>query len=209
MKNFSTYINEKLKITKNMLNNQYEYVDLDLPSGTLWCDRNIGAKTETEYGDYFAWAETKPQNEYNWGSYKFGSKNNLKKYNDKDKLVNIELTDDAARVNIGSNCSIPTKKQFTELIDNTTHKLVENYNNSGVDGMLFTAKNGNTLFLPAAGFINNTSNDDISINGLYWASNIDPNDSYNAYNLFFEDDNLYIMVGVRCYGLTVRGVLNK
>jgi hypothetical protein len=209
MKTINCFISEKLKITKKMLNNQYEYVDLDLPSGTLWADRNVGAKTETEYGDYFAWGETKHKNEYSWETYKFGRANNLTKYNDKDKLTNIKLTDDPTYVNMGKNWGIPTKKQFTELIDNTTHEVVENYNNSGIDGMLFTAKNGNTLFLPCAGFINNTSNDAISVDGLYWMSNIDPNDSNNAYYLYFWDTSLYTVVTNRCYGLSVRGVLNK
>ena len=209
MKTINNFISEKLKITKKMLDNQHDYVDLCLPSGTLWADRNVGAKTETEYGDYFAWAETEPKKEYSWGSYKFGKANNLTKYNDKDKLTNIKLTDDPTYVNMGRNWSIPTKKQFTELIDNTTHEVVENYNNSGIDGMLFTAKNGNTLFLPCAGFINNTSNDAISVDGLYWMSNIDPNDSNNAYYLYFWDTSLYTVVTNRYYGLSVRAVFTK
>ena len=210
MKTINSFISEKLKITKKVLKqNQYEFIDLCLPSGTLWADRNVGAKTETEYGDYFAWAETKYKNEYSWESYKFGSKRPLKKYNDEDKLVNIKLTDDTAHVNIGNNCSIPTREQFQELLDNTTNKWVEKYNGTNVNGMLFTAKNGNTLFLPAAGFIDNTSHDDISESGLYWASNVSLNDSYYAYNLFFVTNNSYMVVIDRCYGLSVRGVLNK
>jgi hypothetical protein len=210
MKTINNFINEKLKITKKMLNNQYNYVDLGLPSGTLWADRNVGAKTETDCGDYFAWAETKSKKEYSWETYKFGSKNNLKKYNDKDKLTNIKLTDDTAQVIMGSDWSIPTKKQFQELIDNTEHEVIENYNNSNVDGMLFVSKhNDNTIFLPCAGVIKNESNDAIYVDGLYWMSNIDPNDSYNAYHLYFWDTSLYTVVTDRCYGLSVRGVCIK
>ena len=68
MKTINSFISEKLKITKKMLDNQYDYVDLDLPSGTLWAKCNVGAKTETEYGDYFAWGETKPKSTYNWAT---------------------------------------------------------------------------------------------------------------------------------------------
>lgn len=50
---------------------EHEYVDLDLPSGTLWATCNVGASTPEEYGDYFAWGETEPKREYNWSNYKW------------------------------------------------------------------------------------------------------------------------------------------
>jgi len=173
MKAINNFINEKLKITKHMINNQrdgYEYVDLDLPSGTLWAKCNVGAKTETEYGDYFAWGETKPKNEYTWENYKFGDENNLAKYNDEDKLTELELKDDAAHVNMGSAWCIPTKEQFEELFK-LDKKFIKNYNDTNVPGMLFTGENGNTLFLPAGNLhgrqINGTYD---SENGIYWAN---------------------------------------
>ena len=67
---FSTYLNTAMDGTKNMINNQHDYVDLGLPSGTLWADKNVGAKTETEYGDYFAWGEIETKEEYIWKTYK-------------------------------------------------------------------------------------------------------------------------------------------
>ena len=127
-----------------MLNDQYDYVDLGLPSGTLWAKCNVGAKTETEYGDYFAWGETKPKNEYSWKNYKFGDEHNLTKYNDEDKLTELELKDDAAHVNMGSAWCIPTTEQFEELFK-LDAKFIKNYNDTNVHGMLFTAKNGNTF----------------------------------------------------------------
>jgi hypothetical protein len=170
MKTINRFISEKLKITKNMLNNQHDYVDLGLPSGTLWAKCNVGAKTETEYGDYFAWGETKPKNEYTWENYKFGDENNLAKYNDEDKLTELELKDDAAHVNMGSAWCIPTKEQFEELFK-LDKKFIKNYNDTNVPGMLFTGENGNTLFLPAGNLhgrqINGTYD---SENGIYWAN---------------------------------------
>jgi hypothetical protein len=170
MKTINIFISEKLKITKNMLNNQHDYVDLGLPSGTLWAKCNVGAKTETEYGDYFAWGETKPKNEYTWENYKFGDENNLAKYNDEDKLTELELKDDAAHVNMGSAWCIPTKEQFEELFK-LDKKFIKNYNDTNVPGMLFTGENGNTLFLPAGNLhgrqINGTYD---SENGIYWAN---------------------------------------
>jgi hypothetical protein len=211
MKNFNQYITEKIKLSSDRFNKKInlEYVDLELPSGTLWAKCNLGASEEYEYGDYFAWGETEPKKEYTWDTYKFGKPNKLTKYNDKDKLDNIKLTDDPTHVNMGSGWSIPTKKQFVELVNNTKHEVVENYNNSGIDGMLCTAKNGNTLFLPCGGCIKNTSNDAITIDGLYWMSNIDPNDPNNAYYLYFWDTSLYTVVANRYFGLSIRGVLNK
>lgn len=43
---------------------EYEYVDLGLPSGTLWCTVNVGAKEETEYGNYYSWGEIETKNAY-------------------------------------------------------------------------------------------------------------------------------------------------
>ena len=170
MKTINRFISEKLKITKKMLDNQHEYVDLGLPSGTLWAKCNVGAKTETEYGDYFAWGETKPKNEYSWENYKFGDENNLTKYNDEDKLTELELKDDAANVNMGSAWCIPTKEQFEELFK-LDKKFIKNYNDTNVPGMLFTSENGNTLFLPAGnlhGRVIGGSYD--TENGIYWAN---------------------------------------
>ena len=59
--------------------NGHEYVDLGLPSGTLWATCNIGAASPEEHGDYFAWGETKPKDAYNWENYKYcnGTSNQL------------------------------------------------------------------------------------------------------------------------------------
>jgi hypothetical protein len=174
MKTINSFISEKLKITKNMINNQhngYEFVDLDLPSGTLWAKCNIGAEKETNYGVCFAWGETKSKKEFNWDTYfDLTVDDTFEKYNNDGGLTELELKDDAAHVNMGSAWCIPTKEQFEELFK-LDKKFIKNYNDTNVPGMLFTGENGNTLFLPAGNLhgrqINGTYD---SENGIYWAN---------------------------------------
>ena len=95
----------------------YEWVDLGLPSGTLWATCNVGANSPEEYGDYFAWGETQTKNVYNWGVYRLcgGSQNTMKKYCTNssygmvDNLTALESEDDAATVNWGSEWQTPTQ----------------------------------------------------------------------------------------------------
>ena len=172
MKKINQYIVEKIKLSNDRFvgkNNGYEWVDLGLKSGTLWAKCNVGAKTETEYGDYFAWGETKPKKEYTWENYKFGVGYNLTKYNDKDKLIELELEDDAAHVNMGSVWRIPTKEQFEELFK-LDKQFIKKYNDTNVNGILFTGVNGNILFLPA-GNLHSSRNGDNEW-GIYWSNAI-------------------------------------
>ena len=211
MKTINSFISEKLKITKNMLNNQHKYVDLDLPSGTLWATCNVGAKTETECGDYFACGETKTKNTYFWDTYKFVKVGNLTKYNDEDKLTKLEPEDDAAYVNMGDDWCIPTEEQFKELKTHTKHKWFENYNDSGKSGVLFTGENGNTIFLSANGFTMNRNNRvfDNGTFGYYYTSNISDEISKSiTFNI--DASNIgYLSSEVRFYGQNIRGVLKK
>ncbi|MDP0530686.1 hypothetical protein NLB58_02190 [Porphyromonas gingivalis] len=166
--------NEGGKVTKLP---KYEYVDLGLPSGTLWATFNVGATKPEEFGDYFAWGETTPKTTYNWETYKhcIGAPDQLIKYCGKsksgyksftDKLSILQPSDDAATANWGEEWRMPIEDEWDELRENTS-SIWTTLN--GVKGMLFTARNGNTLFLPAAG--NREGNtlrcDD---EGLYWSS---------------------------------------
>ena len=215
MKNFNTYISEKLKITKHMINNQrdgYEYVDLDLPSGTLWAKCNIGAADEHEYGDYFAWGETKPKKEYIWKSYVFGK--TITKYNDEDKLTKLETENDAAYINMGSNWRIPSTKHFYELLEKTNWEFVKNYNNTNINGMLFTGKNGNTLFLPCAGYKYSTTVKQKEFEGHYQTRNSQTfrkNDlKFSHRGVFKEDDpEIRMYNDNKCDGCPVRAVTKK
>ncbi len=143
----------------NGIYNGHAYVDLGLPSGTLWATCNVGAKKPEEYGDYFAWGETEAKEKYNWSTYKYcnGYYNTLTKYCNmsyygyngfSDNLTSLEPSDDAATANWGDGWCMPTMDQWNELVDNTGSRWATQ---NGVYGRFFTALNGNSLFLPAAG----------------------------------------------------------
>lgn len=145
-----------------------EYVDLGLPSGTLWATCNIGASKPEEYGDHFAWGETQPKSEYNWGTYKWckGSEDTMTKYCTKseygyngfaDGKTELEAADDAATANWGSDWQMPSFEQFKELINND-YTTMEWMTQGKVPGWRITSiVNGNTLFLPAAGYSYDTT----------------------------------------------------
>jgi len=136
-----------------------DYVDLGLPSGTLWAVCNVGANSPEDYGDYFAWGETEPKEYYNWSNYKYcnGDWNILTKYCSNsdygyngftDNLTTLMPEDDAATINWGEDWRIPTIAEWEELYQFTDHVWTTQ---NGVNGRLFSVSNGNSLFLPAAG----------------------------------------------------------
>ncbi len=195
----------------------HEYVDLGLPSGTLWATCNVGASKPEEYGDHFAWGETKPKSDYSWSTYKWGSDyNQLTKYCTKssyglngftDNKTTLDLADDAARANWGGQWRMPTKADFDELLGNTSNQWVTNYNGTGVNGRLFTANNGRSIFLPAAGWRGDTLLNFAGSTGNYWSSSLYTDSPYYAYYLDFISGGVYIDNGSRRYrGHTVRPV---
>lgn len=189
----------------------YEYVDLGLASGILWAKCNIGADTETDAGSYFQWGDTQGYTAdqvgvdkiFDWAHYKFGTRDNLTKYNSTDGLTTLQPEDDAAYANMGEDWSVPTEVQYQELIDNTPSEWVDNYNNTGVSGRLFTGTNGNTLFLPAVGAASSNVVYGISMYGLYWSANCDEN---AGTNFGISDIDIAINNNPRSSGYPIRGV---
>ena len=191
----------------------HDWVDLGLPSGLLWATCNVGANTPEEYGNYFAWGETQQKNFYDWSTYQYcmGSYNTMTKYCDNsnygyngftDNLTILLPEDDAATANWGNGWRMPTKEEFEELYNNTTHTWT---NQNGVNGRLFTSSNGNNLFLPAAGgHWDNYLYFDGEYGG-YWSSSL-----LAGNYAWFSDNSLgnhYGMYGYdRCYGRSVRPV---
>ncbi len=185
----------------------HEYVDLGLPSGTLWATCNIGATKPEEYGEYFAWGETKPKSIYDWTTYKFanGDSDKLTKYGFTDNLTVLQSCDDAATANWGSDWCMPSVDQWRELRDNTNIALTTR---NGVNGILFTANNGHSLFLPAGGWRQDDVFGNVGIEGLYWLSSITPGTPWGAWYLDFGLDG-FGMSGTRndrYYGRSVRAV---
>lgn len=135
----------------------FEYVDLGLPSGLLWATHNIGAFESYEYGDYFAYGETTTKDNYvnDNSAWLGGLAERYKKASDlyvENKDTILKLEDDAAYVNWGSDWRMPTFRDQQELIEGCTWAWKENYQESGINGILGTSKvNKNTIFFPAAG----------------------------------------------------------
>ena len=192
----------------------HEYVDLGLPSGTLWATCNVGANSPEEYGDYFAWGETTPKETYNWSTYKWckGSGETMTKYCTNsyygcdgfvDNKTELDSEDDAAYVNWGPSWRMPTHEQIGELIDNCTWALTTS---NDVNGYLGTGPNGNTLFLPAAGSRWDESLFDLGSWGDYWSRTLDSSYSPGANLLNFNSESVYLNNGSRYGGFTVRAV---
>lgn len=172
----------------------HEYVDLGLPSGTLWATCNVGAETPEGFGDYFAWGETRPKDVYDWGSYKYGDSINhrfeLTKYCTDmlygqngfvDSLTVLEPADDAATANWGADWRMPTRREWEELFATTT--IVWTTQN-GVGGRLLTGPNGNSIFLPAAGY--RMDGDCVGPElGIYWSSSVHTDFTIRGWSFHF------------------------
>ena len=194
--------------------NGHNYVDLGLPSGTLWATCNVGASSPEGYGDYYAWGETTTKATYSWSTYKYcnGAYDKLTKYCNKasygfngftDNLTVLQSGDDAATANWGSGWCMPTKEQWEELKDNTT---VTWTTQNGVKGRKFTASNGNSLFLPAAGYRWGSELDSAGYCGDYWSSSLYTDYPYNAWDFYFNSGNYGMYNDDRSYGRSVRAV---
>lgn len=159
---------------------KHDYVDLGLPSGTLWATCNVGASAPTEVGGYFAWGETEPRTYFSWSSYKWGEKKNLTKYctnssyGEVDSLTVLSDADDAATVNWGSDWRMPLSDEIKELIDGCEWEHTNDYQGTGVEGMIGTSLyNKEKIFFPVAKII------ECYDNGNYtYRTNISENTEY-------------------------------
>ena len=192
----------------------HEYVDLGLPSGTLWATCNVGASAPEEYGDYFAWGETEPKDYYDWSTYKWcnGIYTTLTKYCTNsdygyngftDGKTELDPEDDAAYVNWGSSWRMPSLEQQAELYENCSSVWTTM---NGVNGCLFTGPNGNTIFLPAAGYRLYESLLQAGSGGYYWSRTLIPYDSDYAFRLDFFSGYVDWACNYRLFGFTVRAV---
>ena len=180
-----------------------DYVDLGLPSGLLWATCNVGASSPEDYGDYFAWGETTPKDTYNWSTYQYGDGDTFTKYTGSDGLTTLLPEDDAATANWGSGWRMPTKEEWQELLDNTTFTWTTQ---NGVSGRLFTAANGNSLFLPAAGCRYDSNLGYAGSSGYYWSSSLNTVDPGGAWILVINSDGCYVGYYYRNDGQSVRPV---
>ena len=179
----------------------HDWVDLGLPSGTIWATRNVGASSPEDYGDYFAWGEIEPKYYYDWGTYKwyqegyFDANNNWHhgghtKYSTisifgydgfVDNKTELDPSDDAACANYPGG-RMPSSEQIQELCKSCSWQWTQQ---GGVKGMLVTGSNGNTMFLPATGTRNGNSISDDAYNGYYWSRTLYSGGRNDAYYLSF------------------------
>ena len=195
--------------------NGHNYVNLGLPSGTLWATCNVGATTPEEYGDFFAWGETVPKSTYHFRTYKYcnGSETALTKYCSNaeygyngftDNLTTLEACDDAATANWGAGWRMPTEEEFEELRNNCTMTWTTQ---NGEKGRLFTGPNGSTIFLPAGGYYGDQKDHGFAGSfGDYWSSSLYTGEQYRSVTLSFNSSDSWEDNGLRCLGLSVRPV---
>ena len=187
--------------------NGHEWVDLGL--SVKWATCNVGATKPEGSGNYYAWGETKPKSDYSWVTYKWcnGTANSLTKYNTSsdygtvDNKTMLDRADDAARANWGGSWRMPTDAEWTELRTQCTWTWTSQ---NGVNGREVTGPNGNSIFLPAAGYRYGTSLNYVGSYGIYWSSSLDY--TLYAWHVHFTSDYVDRDYGHRYYGQSVRPV---
>ena len=199
--------------------NGHDFVDLGLPSGTLWATMNVGASKASDAGLYFQWGDTQgytkdqigKDKQFSWADCKWrlsgDSVDNIAFTKYTTNGATLELEDDAAHANMGGSWHMPTPEQIQELIDNTTNTWTTQ---DGVNGRLFTSKTvpSKSIFIPAAGYAWDGSLNDSGGNGDVWSSMLSAYDVNSGQNLYFDSDYAGLDgSGYRFSGFSVRGVL--
>lgn len=195
---------------------EYEFVDLGLPSGLLWATKNVGAVNPEDYGYYFSWGETYLKESYYWNTYSYcnGSSNTLTKYcfstefGEVDNKYVLDENDDAVRVNWGENWRLPTEQDAMELY-NSCSWAIGNLN--GIRGCYITGPNGNSIFAPMAGYkqykttFHKGSELYLLLSTLYTNNEVHPD--YGL--LIYCDETSYGLAGEeRSFGFSARAVKN-
>ena len=194
--------------------NGHEWVDLGL--SVKWATCNVGASTPEAYGSYFAWGETSPKSEYTWENYKFHMSGDLLenitfgKYNTRsergsvDNKTRLDLSDDAARVNWGGNWRMPTYYEWLDLYTECTWTWTSLGGKNGYE--VVSKKNGNSIFLPAAGYQDDDNLANVGTNGFYWSSSLFTDNPNNAWNIYVNSRTVNSYRYNRYYGFSVRPV---
>ena len=188
----------------------YEAVDLGL--SVKWATCNVGATSPEEYGGYYAWGETEEKDNYDWSTYKWcnGSYDTMTKYctdsyyGTVDNKTVLDPEDDVAHVKWGGSWRMPTRAEQDELRNNCTWTWTTQ---NGVKGYKVTSKtNGNSIFLPAAGYRSSADLYNSGSYGNYLSSSLNEGDSYGAYDLYFYSGSYDWSYDYRFDGFSVRPV---
>jgi uncharacterized protein (TIGR02145 family) len=218
---------EKVKTT-------YEWVEI---GGIKWATKNVGAKTITDYGQYFSWGGVNGftadqvtgdchSKRFSWVDYEFGNGTSspgatgMTKYNSTDGKTVLEAEDDAATVNMGSGWRMPTTAEFQDLgnackfIDSSGTEITSSNKLttlSGVTGIYLEDKTDSSkrLFFPTVGSCYNGGVYDVGSCGLYWSSSLfNSSNKLSTYYLYFDSVNVDWQTNCnRCYGRAIRGVV--
>ena len=199
-------INQLLTQNNNPQPAEGDWVDLGLPSGTIWATRNVGASSPEDYGDYFAWGETVPKSYYDYDTYKWWQEgyyeangyfhSGYTKYctisfagfdGFVDNKTELDPSDDAACAHYPGG-RMPSWEQIEELCNNCTSQWTQR---NGVNGRLVTGPNGNTMFLPAAGRRWRGSLNEVGSFGCYWSRTLYSDSPDRVYGLHFYSGNVY------------------
>ncbi|MBO5181812.1 MAG: hypothetical protein J6B92_07990 [Paraprevotella sp.] len=191
--------------------NSHEAVDLGL--SVKWATCNVGANSPEEYGGYYAWGETEEKSNYDWSTYKYckGSYDTMTKYctnssyGTVDNKTVLDPEDDVAHVKWGGSWRMPTSSEIQELVNNCLWTWTTQ---NGVNGYVVTSKsNGNSIFLPAAGYRWGEFVNDSGSGGYYWSASLNEDRSDYASYLGFYSGNRYLYYYFdRYYGFSVRPV---
>jgi hypothetical protein len=195
------------------------YVDLGLPSGTLWATCNVGADNPWDYGDYFAWGEISTKSTYSWSNYKYanGTYDKLTKYCNKssygnngytDSRTTLEKSDDAAYKNWGKGWCMPTQAKVQELKEKCTWTWTTR---NGKNGYEVKGPNNKSIFLPAAGYKGSDGKPSyVGSHGSFWSSSLYAFGPSGARHLYFRSGYVFADGDVsRFCGNSVRPVRCK
>ncbi len=175
----------------------HEYVDLGLPSGTLWATCNLGAEKSEDFGDYYAWGETKPKETYTPENYTFLT-----------ARTTLSIRNDVARRRWHGKWRMPSVSQWAELKDSCSWMWLQGWDGTAsVKGYRVTGPNGNFIFLPAAGDKDGATHYGIDTYGDYWSSTLQQDDPRKAQGFIFYTDGAYMLYNwSRSSGHSIRPV---
>lgn len=182
---------------------------VDMGLSVKWAPYNLGASTPEASGGYYAWGETEAKSNYDWSTYLYcdGASSSLSKYNYDASLGAVDFktlldpSDDPATRALGYPWRMPTRAEMEELINSTPYEAIRK---SGVFGFEFTAPNGNSIFLPDAGYIDIEQLTDADNRAGYWTSGSDGSDAYAFWS--YRTLNKKCTLVARALGLAVRPV---
>ena len=206
---------EKLKAAAG-IEDSVEFVDLGLPSGNLWAKCNLGASSPEAYGDYYAWGEVEPKQEYTKSNHKWykegAPSQGFTKYNNEDGKLTLEDEDDAVIQKLGNGWRTPTLADFRELT-NQKYTTIEKTTLNGVAGYQITSKkNKKSIFIPCAGFKNSEKpqtrfiSDDEEVAVCMTNLRRIDNMVYNAWTFAFQNDRIGRYGKRRPDGISIRPV---